>query len=165
MMTFQRQTSHALDEEHRANLDLLGRIEQAFARVPRSGVARDPELARLAGTLGRHLEQDIGRHFDFEERELFPRLAAAGEGDIAGLLIEEHAAIREIAAELLPLTRAAAAGTLDAAGWAVLKCGVLEMVERQVAHIQKETMALLPMLDDLLDEDTDRELAFAYAAG
>jgi hypothetical protein len=26
-------------------------------------------------------------------------------------------------------------------------------------------MALLPMLDDLLDDDTDRELAFAYAAG
>jgi hypothetical protein len=34
----------------------------------------------------------------------------------------------------------------------------------QVAHIQKETMALLPMLDDLLDDDSDRELAFAYAA-
>jgi hypothetical protein len=38
------------------------------------------------------------------------------------------------------------------------------MVERQVAHIQKETMALLPMLDDLLDEDTDRDLSFSYAA-
>ena len=43
--------------------------------------------------------------------------------------------------------------------------GALEIVERQVAHIQKETMALLPMLDDLLDEETDRELAFAYASG
>jgi len=39
------------------------------------------------------------------------------------------------------------------------------MVERQVSHIQKETMALLPMLDDLLDDETDRELSFAYAAG
>ena len=37
------------------------------------------------------------------------------------------------------------------------------IVERQVAHIQKESMALLPLLDDLLDEDDDRELAFAYA--
>jgi hypothetical protein len=40
-----------------------------------------------------------------------------------------------------------------------------ELVERQVAHIQKETMALLPMLDDLLDDETDRQLAFTYAAG
>ena len=66
-----------------------------------------------------------------------------------------------MAAELLPLARAAAAGTLDDAGWDALKRGALEMVERQVAHIQKETMALLPMLDDLLDDDDDRELAFA----
>ena len=48
---------------------------------------------------------------------------------------------------------------------AALQRGVLELIERMVSHIQKETMALLPMLDDLLDEETDRELAFAYAAG
>ena len=124
---------------------------------------RDPELAKLSASFARHIEQDIGRHFDFEERELFPRLEAAGEGDIAGLLKEEHGAIREVAAELLPLAHAAAAGTLDGPGWDALKRGALEMVERQVAHIQKETMALLPMLDDLLDDDTDRELALLYA--
>jgi hemerythrin-like domain-containing protein len=162
-MNFQRQVSHALDEEHRANLDLLGRVEQALARAARSGGTRDPDLAQLVASFARHIEHDIGRHFDFEERELFPRLEAAGEGDIASLLADEHVAIREVAAELLPLARAAAAGTLDGAGWETLKRGALEMVERQVAHIQKETMALLPMLDDLLDDDTDRELAFLYA--
>jgi hemerythrin-like domain-containing protein len=83
---------------------------------------------------------------------------------MATLLSEEHDAIREVAAELLPLARQAAAGTIDDAGWSALKRDVLELVERQVAHIQKETMALLPLLDDLLDEETDRELAFAYAA-
>ena len=70
-----------------------------------------------------------------------------------------------MAAEVLPLARAAAAATLDDAGWDVLKRSVVELVERLVAHIQKETMALLPMLEDLLDEDVDRELAFAYASG
>ena len=127
----------------------------------RSGGVRDPELAKVAASFARHIEQDIGRHFDFEERELFPRLEAAGEGDIAGLLKEEHSAIREVAAELLPLAHSAASGTLDDAGWSALKRGALEMVERQVAHIQKETMALLPMLDDLLDDDTDREFRSA----
>jgi hemerythrin-like domain-containing protein len=164
-MSYQRQVSRALDEEHRTNLDLLGRIEQAFARFGRGGGAAVPDLAKLVEAFGRHLEADIGRHFDFEERELFPRMANAGDGDMAALLIEEHDAIRAVASELLPLTRAAAAGTLDGPGWDALKRGALEMVERQVAHIQKETMALLPLLDDLLDEDSDRELAFAYAAG
>ena len=164
-MSFQRQVSQALDNEHRANIDLLGRVELAFARSSRAGMAHDADLGKLAGALVRQIEQDIGRHFDFEERELFPRLAAAGEGDIAALLVEEHEAIRAVAAEVLPLARAAATATLDAADWDVLKRGTFELVERQIAHIQKETMALLPMLEDLLDEDSDRELAFAYSSG
>jgi hemerythrin-like domain-containing protein len=164
-MTFQRQVSRTLDDEHRANLELLGRVEQALTRAPRSGAARDPALPMLAGAFARHIEQDIGRHFDFEERELFPRMADSGDGDMAALLIEEHEAIRTVAGELLPLLRSATAGTLDDTGWSTLKRGALEMIERQVAHIQKETMALLPLLDDLLDENSDRELAFAYAAG
>ena len=162
-MQFARQVSRLLDDEHRGNLDLLGRLEQALARPQRA--AAYPEFARLAAAFARLVEQDIGRHFDFEEAELFPRMAEAGEGDIAGLLREEHDAIREVAAEVLPLARAAAAGTLDAGGFDALRRGALELVERQVAHIQKETMALLPLVDDLLDEELDRTLAFDYAAG
>lgn len=163
-MNFSTQTSHALHEDHRSILDLLGRAEQALVRAPRGDGARAPELMKLMATLGRSLEHDIDRHFGFEERELFVRLAEAGDGGIVALLSEEHEAIRAVAQELLPLTRAAAAGTLDGAGWDALKRDALEMVERQVAHIQKEEMALLPMLDDLLDEETDRQLAFDYAA-
>jgi hemerythrin-like domain-containing protein len=162
-MTYDRQVSRVLDDEHRANLELLGRVEQAFARLPRTG-ARDAALAQLCGAFARHVEQDIGRHFDFEEAELFPRMADSGDGDMAELLREEHASIRAVADEVLPLARAAAAGTLDDAGWRTLARAALEMVERQVAHIQKETMALLPLLEDLLDEESDRELAFAYTA-
>ncbi len=39
-----------------------------------------------------------------------------------------------------------------------------ELAERLVTHVQKEEMALLPALDDLLDEDADRELQLAYAS-
>ena len=156
-MDYRRQTPQALDDEHRASLALYGRLEQALA-------ARDADgLAKLAAPLARHLEAEVGHHFDFEERELFPRLAEAGEGDIAGLLAEEHAAIREVAASLLPLVGggAPAPGVAPAGEFRML---ALELVERQVAHIQKESMALLPMLDDLLDDDADRELSFAYTS-
>lgn len=163
-MNYQRQVSRTLDDEHRVNLELLGRVEQAFTRAARTGNAADGELVQLAGVFARHIEQDIGRHFDFEERELFPRMSDGGDGDMASLLVEEHEAIRAVASEVLPLAQAAAAGTLDDAGWSALKRGALEMVERQVTHIQKETMALLPLLDDLLDDELDRTLAFEYAA-
>jgi hemerythrin-like domain-containing protein len=162
-MTFQRQVSQALDTEHRNALDILGRLEQACTRRLRAP-ARDPQFSALASAFARLIEEDTGRHFEFEERELFPRMAESGEGDIAALLEEEHDAIRAVAAEVLPLARTAAAGTLSDGEFDAFKRGVLEFVERQVSHIQKETMALLPLLDDLLDDDTDRELSLAYAS-
>lgn len=154
-MNFTRQVNRALDEEHRANLDLLARVEQVFGK---SG-GRD---AALAAIFGRQIELELSRHFGFEERDLFPRITDAGAGDLATLLLEEHETIRRVAAELLPLARAAA--TLDDGGWAAFRRSALEMAERLRAHIDKETAALLPAIEDALDEDTDRELAFAYAA-
>ena len=159
-MHFSRQVSRLLDQEHRSLLDLLGRIEQAVVRTRRW----DPALAGLVGQFGRALEHDIERHFCFEEEALFPRMAQFGDGAMAELLTQEHQAIRALAAQLLPLARAASGGEIDVAGWEAFRRDALEMVEYQVSHIQKETMALLPLLDDLLDEDLDRELAFSYAA-
>jgi hemerythrin-like domain-containing protein len=159
-----RQVSLALDDEHRANLALLGQVERAFAQASRPGAVRGAEAAKLATTLAGHLEHALVRHFDFEERSLFPLLEEAGEGDIVGLLNEEHEAIRAVAGEALPLLRAAATYALDDSGWMALNRCVQELVERLEAHIQKETLALLPLLEDVIDEAADRELAFDYAA-
>jgi len=161
-----RQTARALHEEHRANLGLMGRVESALGRSPRRPTdttsGRNADIAQLIAALARQIETDVERHFEFEERELFSRMAEAGDGGIAALLAEEHDAIREVVAELLPLTRAFADGSLDESGWQGLARAALELVERQVAHIQKEEMALLPLLEDLLDDDTDRQLAMDY---
>ncbi len=159
-MNYSRQVGRALDEEHRNNLALLEKVEQAVVRAARY----DAALGGLMGQFARALEHDIERHFQFEEESLFPLMSDAGDGEMAELLVQEHDAIREVATELLPLARSAAKGPVDDAQWAELKLLALEMVERQVAHIQKETMALLPMLEDLLDEETDRELAFNYSS-
>ncbi|HRN75035.1 hemerythrin domain-containing protein [Ottowia sp.] len=159
-MNSDRQIARLLTEEHRGQLDLLGRVEAAMA-----GRKTDEAVLReLAKALHQQVEHDVGRHFDFEENELFTRMEESGEGDIAGLLADEHAAIRDVAEELLPLAAAAIEGSLDADGWDALRRTALEMVERQVAHIQKEEMALLPLLDDLLDDETDAMLAMEYAS-
>lgn len=159
-MNQDRHTRALLHREHDANLDLLGRVEQAFAAAAR----RDAELVALVRTLGAHLAQEVDRHFGFEERELFGRMVESGAGDLAALLAEEHVTIRAVAAELAPLIGRAGAGTLDDAGWDALKRLALELAERLTAHIHKEESALLPLLADLLDEDADRALALAYAA-
>jgi len=155
-MDFERQISRRLHEEHVATLELWARVEQTIGK-------RDAALEALLGRCAAALADEVARHFDFEEHELFPRLADAGEGDIAELLAEEHSVIRSAAAQFAELARQLRAGSVDAAGWQRLRTLALELAERLVAHVQKEEMSLLPALEDLLDEATDAELALAYA--
>jgi hemerythrin-like domain-containing protein len=165
-MDFQRQTARRLHEEHEAAFDLCARIEQVLTGRGRvfPPPAGDASWSALARDLGVRLPQDVAGHFEFEERSLFPLLAGAGEGDIAELLADEHRVIRACADEVLGLLARAAAGGLDGAAWQTLKVTALELAERLVAHAQKEEMALLPALDDLLDETQDRDLLLAYVA-
>ena len=155
-MFYSRQTSLRLHEEHLATLQLWGRLEQSIAaRVP------EAELDALLRNCSAALAEEVTRHFDFEEQELFTRLAQSGDSDIAELLSEEHATIRSAAASLQQLL---ALPRRDAAAQQPLRALALELAERLTAHVQKEEMALLPALEDLLDEETDRELVLAYAS-
>lgn len=154
-MFYSRQTSLRLHEEHLATVQLWGRLEQSIAaRVP------EAELTALLQSCSAALADEVTRHFEFEEKELFTRLAQAGDGDIAELLTEEHETIRSAARALRELL---ALPQPDTATRQQLRTLALELAERLVAHVQKEEMALLPALEDLLDEETDRELALAYA--
>lgn len=149
-MSFNRQVSRRLHEEHEATLALWGRFEQAAGA--RDWTPDEELLRRCASALA----EEISHHFEFEEAELFPRLTEAGEGDIAELLTEDHAAIRAAAQDFN--------SALQARNWPQLKPAGLELSERLLAHVQKEEMSLLPALEDLLDEETDARLALAYAS-
>jgi len=160
-MDFARSVNRRLHEEHLATLTLWTRLEGALAG---RGALDAPETAALLRNCAAGLAEEVSRHFDFEEDVLFPRLTEAGEGDIADLLGEEHAAIRDAAARFAPLEAALRAGTLTAAETQTLRAVALELAERLVGHVQKEEMSLLPALEDLLDEDTDTALVLDYAS-
>ncbi len=143
------QVSRRLHEEHVAVIALCGRLETSLA----SGL---PDGALLRAALAA-IDEEVERHFVFEEAELFPRLKEAGEGDLVELLLEEHVAVRDAA------RRFAAAARQNPPG-ADLRPAGLEFAERLSSHAQKEEMSLLPALDDLLDESTDAELIMGYVA-
>ena len=163
-MDFQRQITRKLHDEHVSIIALLERFGQALARlrepVPAAG---DSDWNVLLVQLGSALQYEVTRHFALEEDQLFPLLRERGEGDLADLLLEEHAAIREVAAPLTDLISRARLGQLDAAGWRMLKAHGLELVERLSSHAQKEQGALVPLVDELLDETTDDRLWTEYA--
>jgi hemerythrin-like domain-containing protein len=156
-MDFNRHISRRLHEEHEATLALWGRLEQALA-LRGSKPPTDEDL-RLVRDCAAQIADEVTRHFAFEEADLFPLLAASGEGDIAELLAEEHATIRAAARRFGELVRP---GGEAEAQWPELRALALELAERLVSHVQKEEMSLLPSLEDLLDEETDRELAGSY---
>ena len=148
-MSFNRQISRRLHEDHEATLALWNRFEQAAG-------ARDwPAEEDLVRHCASALAGEIAQHFEFEETELFPRLIEAGEGDIAELLAEEHVAIRAAAH--------AFAAAFEKQDWQQLRLAGLELCERLGAHVQKEEMSLLPAVEDVLDDETDARLALAYA--
>ena len=166
-MEFERQTNRRLYEEHVATMQLLARVERVLsgrggAYPPAAG---DADWAAFARALLSAIEVEVARHFEFEERDLFPRLTQAGDGDLAELLTEEHGTIRDVAQSLAQLLRESLAGAMSPPRWQTLKTLGLEFSERLGSHAQKEDGALLPVLENLLDEDTDRELFGAYAAG
>ena len=156
-MDFNRHISRRLHEEHEATLALWGRLEQTLAM--RGTKPPTDEDLRLMRDCAAQIADEVTRHFAFEERDLFPLLANSGEGDIAELLAEEHATIRAAAKRFAELAQP---GADPQAHWPELRALALELAERLVSHVQKEEMSLLPSLDDLLDEDTDRELAGSY---
>lgn len=162
-MTYARQVPACIHREHRETLALLERLEAALGRGTSPPAAGDADWSRLLAELDANLANEVGRHFDFEEEELFPLLAEGGDRDIALLLAEEHEAILKLAEHITGLIRAGAAG-LSPDAWVEFRYLALELVERQVAHIQKEEMSLLPVLEDMLDAERDGELLERYLA-
>jgi hemerythrin-like domain-containing protein len=165
-MDLQRQISRKLHEEHEAVLGLLDRFAGALARLKSVPPADDdPVWRHLLAQLETALQYEVTRHFALEEDQLFPRLHAHGAGDLAELLFEEHESIREPARSLIDLVARARGGTLDAPGWRSLKAHGMELIDRLGSHARKEEESLVPMVDEILDDDTDNALWIEYQAG
>ncbi len=163
-MQLQRQTSRTLHEEHVAVLALLERFEQTLAPL-KSGPPGpdDANWGLLLRQLETALQHEVTRHFALEEEQLFPRLREYGEGDLADMLLEEHASIREVAGALLGLIARAARRELDPPSWHTFRVCGLELVERLGSHARMEEGALVPLVDEMLDEQTDMEIWNAHA--
>jgi len=165
-MDFRRHVARALHEDHVATFAVLERLETLLGRhgPSRAPQPADAEAARLLKDLIAALDTEIGPHFTFEQESVFPLLAAAGEREMGAHLLEDHQAILPLARRLAALAKSARGAGFAAAAWTEFHAAGAELVERLVSHAQKEEMAMLPALDDLLDEEADGRLAVDYAA-
>jgi hemerythrin-like domain-containing protein len=162
-MTFSNRICQTLHEEHAAAIALMERIAHLLGRHPRGKPpdANDRADAQLLNEIAPAIEADIERHFAFEEDELFPFLDAAGASAIGAPLTEEHKAIRPLGLRLVALSRAATVG-FNEASWDEFRKIGQEFCDRLIPHAQKEDMALLPLLEDTMDAETEAKLYDKY---
>jgi hemerythrin-like domain-containing protein len=159
---FTNRISQKLHEEHRATMAVMERLEALLSsqrRAPPDGNTHATLLRDVAASV----ESEVNRHFDFEERELFTFLDAVGDTAIGAHLTAEHTAMRPLGARLAKLSRAAAGGC-DDTSWSELRQVGLELCERMLTHVQKEEMALLPLIEEAMDVETEERLYDAYVA-
>ncbi len=164
-MHLNRHVTRTLHDEHMATMALVERLESFLGahrkKMPDAG---DGDTEKLMRDVKTAVEGEITVHFGFEEELLFPLLVEAGAGDIGALLTEEHNAITPLARELVTKAEGALAAGFDAGRWESFCQLAGELIERMISHIQKEEMALLFALEELVDEDTDSQLAMEYAS-
>lgn len=162
-MNYTNRVSQTLHEEHRATIALMERLEQLMARHRRAPPDIDAAgLRQLLADLSTGVEAEVQRHFAFEESHLFSYLDAVGDEAIGAHLTDEHAAMRPIGVEVAKLAREGAAQGFDAASWDTFRRLGQELCERMLAHVQKEEMALLPLLEETMDADAEIRLYQEY---
>ena len=164
-MSFTNRISQAIHEEHRATIALMERLEQLLARHRRAPPDTSAAgVTQLLADLAAGVEADVRRHFDFEEGRLFAYLEAVGDEAIGAHLTDEHSAMRPLGMRLAEVAREAAARGFNEASWAEFRRLGQEFCERVIAHVQKEEMALLPLLEETMDADAEMRLYEEYVA-
>ena len=162
-MSFANRVNQTLHDEHSATTALVQRLQRVITRYRHSLLSDDdPAIAQLLTDLSSGAAE-VERHFAFEEQALFPYLDALGEMAIGVHLTAEHVALRALWVRLAGLARELAAQDLDEAKWTEFRRVGGELCEPMLAHVQKEEMALLPLLEEYMDAPTEVRLYQEYA--
>jgi hemerythrin-like domain-containing protein len=160
-MTFSNPICQTLHDEHLANIALLQRVGQLLAQG-RDPPKNDQAVQRLLSDLDSGMASEVKRHFDFEEKALFAYLNSIGESAIGAHLTQEHSVLRPLIAQLCEIVHATKERGFDAGSWDEFRRLGAELCGQLSAHIQKEEMALLPLIEDNMDPETETRLYQDY---
>lgn len=162
-MSFTRRTAQLLHDDHQATIAVIESLDELIAKARKTAPdTGDEAVLKTLRAASVSIEDEIRGHFAFEEDELFTRLEEMGDVGIGIHLRGEHAALLPLGEQVAEAARNAMENGFSDTTWPAFRDAAAELIERMYAHIQKEEMALLPALEDLLDAETDMELATAY---
>lgn len=163
-MNFTRRTAQLLHEDHQATIGVIEGLDQLLAKARKKAPdINDPMVQKVLKNTAGTIDEEVSVHFAFEENELFTRLEEVGDLAIGEHLRGEHRAMLPLGQSVAKMAASGLENGFDAGDWDEFRTTAAELVERMFVHIQKEEMALLPALDELLDDETDMVLSTAYS--
>ena len=160
-MNFSNRICQTLHDEHLTNIALLQRVGQLLAQG-RDPPNNDQPVQRLLSDLDSGMANEVKRHFDFEERALFAYLDSIGESAIGAHLTQEHSMLRPLIAQLCETAHATKEHGFNAESWNQFRRLGAELCGQLSAHIHKEEMALLPLIEENMDPETEIRLYQDY---
>jgi hemerythrin-like domain-containing protein len=163
-MMYSNRVCQKLHDEHMATLALLERLERLVANN-KPPEALDIGARTLLIDLAVAFENEIWRHFTFEEKYLFDYFAQSGDTEMAQHLTAEHEQIRNIGVRIIAMARAAAASGFLPPAWSEFRLLARQLAEQLTAHVHKEEGVLVPLLQDSMGSDTEEQLYTAYVMG
>ena len=163
-MNFSNRICQTLHEEHVATVTLLERLQQLLINRRNSGPPNTSDLtvARLLTDLASGLGREIDRHFAFEENHLFTYLVEMGNSGIGAQLTAEHRVILPLGTRVAEIARAVAGRAFTPAEWDEFVRSGRALADNLIPHAQKEDMALLPMIEANMDQETEAHLHQEY---
>lgn len=160
-MMYSNRVCQKLHDEHMATLVLLEKLER-FVAGNKQPEATDTAARSLLIDLAVAFENEIWRHFGFEEKHLFDYFAESGDTEMARLLTAEHAQIKSLGARIIAMARAAAASGFTPSAWNEFRPLARQLAEQLATHAQKEEGVLIPLLQDSMESETEEQLYMAY---
>ena len=165
-MAVANRITQLLHDEHGTTGAVMERLQDLINRNP-LGEPPDVqahEVRRLLSELSLAIGPDLMRHFDLEEKFLFRYFDEFGDDAIGRDLTEEHVVFRQVIGRLTQLLDNVTTASFDAATWKDFRSLGQELSVNLLAHIEKEEMALLPILEELMDADAEASIFEEYMA-
>ena len=160
-MMYSNRVCQKLHDEHMATLALLEKLER-FIAGNKPPEATDTAARSLLIDLAVAFENEIWRHFGFEEKHLFDYFAQSGDAEMGPLLTAEHLQIKSLGARIIAMARAAASSGFTPSAWTEFRPLARQLAEQLATHAQKEEGVLIPLLQDSMENETEEQLYTAY---
>lgn len=139
--------------------DLENRVGGTAGKKPLDP-ANDDDRGQLADLIS--ALDGVVRHNAFEEKELFPLLCTSGAADLAEMLVDEHMVMVPLVQRLRRLAGELLEGGVDAGKWRQFCQAASEFTAQILAHLQKEELGVVQVIDSLLDHREADALAHRY---